>query len=88
MIHKLVFSLALLLPGGLLAAAHADAAKADVAKHTAVRLVWTRFVSADSSTAAIVIGGPNGKHVRALTHPASGVVDVDAQISPNGRKLL
>jgi TolB protein len=88
MIHKLVFSLALILPGGLLAAAHADAAKADVAKHTAVRLVWTRFVSANSSTAAIVIGGPNGKHVRALTHPASGVVDVDAQISPNGRKVL
>jgi hypothetical protein len=88
MIHRLAFSLALILTGGLLVAAPADAAKPDAAKHTAVRLVWTRFVDTDFSAAALVIGGPNSKHVRMLTHPAAGVVDLDAQISPNGRNVL
>jgi hypothetical protein len=93
MMHRLAFSLALILAGGLLvatpaAAAKPDAAKPDAAKPTGVRLVWTRAVDTDFTAAAIVIGGPNGKHVRALTHPASGVVDIDAQISPNGRTVL
>jgi Tol biopolymer transport system component len=93
MIRKLAFGLALILAGGLLAAAPAGAAKPaaaepDAAKHSAVRLVWTRAVDSDFSAAAIVIGDPNGKHVRALTHPASGVFDIDAQISPHGKKVL
>jgi Tol biopolymer transport system component len=88
MIHKLAFSLALILTGGLLVAAPADAAKPEAATPTAVRLVWTRFVDNDFSAAGIVIGGPNSKKVRTLTHPAAGVVDLDAQISPNGRSVL
>jgi Tol biopolymer transport system component len=88
MIRKLTFSLALILAGGLLAAAPADAAKPDATKHSGVRLVWTRAVDSDFSAAALVIGDPFGNHVRALTHPASGVVDLDAQISPRGRKVL
>ena len=87
MIHRLAFGLALILTGGLVAAPAASA-KPGGAKHVAVRLVWTRAVDTDFSAAAIVIGGLNGQHVRPLTHPASGVVDLDAQISPNGRKVL
>lgn len=93
MIHKLACSLALILAGGLLVAAPADAAKPhteqpDNSRHPAVRLVWTRAVDTGFSAAAIVTSGPSGKHVRPLTHPASGVVDLDAQISPNGRWVL
>lgn len=65
--------------GATSAAAHADS-------HNAY-LVWTRITSAGDA-APLVISDADGHHVRQLTHPPTGVLDIDARISPNGRWIL
>ncbi len=49
------------------------------------RIAWSQFVDLDFSRSRIVSSDPNGRHVRALTHPGAGVHDLDPQVSPNGR---
>jgi Tol biopolymer transport system component len=50
-------------------------------------LVWTRITSA-GDTGQLVISDPAGRHVRQLSHPPTGVFDIDARISPNGQWIL
>jgi Tol biopolymer transport system component len=51
----------------------------------ATRIVWSRFVALDFSAARIVIADAQGRGVRELTHSSNGVVDIDPQLSPDGR---
>jgi Tol biopolymer transport system component len=50
------------------------------------RIVWSRYN--DSFTRRqLVSARPNGDHLLALTHPAKDNYDIDASISPNGRRV-
>ncbi len=55
--------------------------------HRHSQIVWTQF-NEDFTAARLMIGGPAGKDVRPLTAWVDGVVDLDAQISPDGRSVL
>lgn len=48
-------------------------------------VVWSRFVDLDFSAARIVLTHSPGGKVRELTHSSNGVVDVDPEVSPDGR---
>jgi Tol biopolymer transport system component len=52
------------------------------------RIVWTQVVDADFTTARIVSGRPDGTGVHAVSHPGSGQFDLDAVISPDGRRVV
>jgi TolB protein len=64
-------------------AAAVSAPAAAGAKPTIV--VWSRFVDQDFSAARIVLAHSPGGQVRELTHSSDGVVDLDPQVSPNGK---
>ncbi len=51
---------------------------------------WSQFVNPppDFGTLRIVAANPYGRHFRVLTHPAPGVQDVDAKVSPDGNRIL
>src|SRR4051794_20337082 len=51
-------------------------------------IVWSQFVDLKFHAARIVASRPHGGRVRALTHPAKGVVDINPQISPDGRWVV
>jgi TolB protein len=50
-------------------------------------VVWSRFVDQNFSAARIVLAGNHDGHVRELTHSSNGVVDIDPQVSPDGRSV-
>lgn len=54
------------------------------------RVYWSQFVNPppDFSTMRIVSAGPYGRGFRVLTHPAPGVQDGDAKVSPDGTQVL
>jgi Tol biopolymer transport system component len=51
------------------------------------RIVWTRNAAA-SPRAQIVSARPDGRQLRELTHPKKHDFDIDAQISPDGRRVV
>jgi Tol biopolymer transport system component len=54
------------------------------------RVYWSQFENPppDFDTLRIVSANPQGQHLRVLTHPALGVQDVDAKVSPDGSRVL
>jgi WD40-like Beta Propeller Repeat len=50
------------------------------------RIVWTRNAMS-GDRAQIVSARPDGRRLRALTHPRKDHSDIDAQISPHGRQV-
>jgi Tol biopolymer transport system component len=52
------------------------------------RLYWSQFADFHFSTARIVSADAHGRHLRVLTHPAEGLVDVDPKVSPDGTRVL
>jgi Tol biopolymer transport system component len=50
------------------------------------RIVWSRF-NDTFTRQQLVSARPNGNHLLALTHPAKNNYDIDASISPNGRRV-
>ncbi len=57
-------------------------------EHLAGVLAWSRYDNFDDGTARIVRADEHGRHVRAITHPATHVYDIDPKISPDGRHVL
>jgi Tol biopolymer transport system component len=51
-------------------------------------LVWSQFVDLKFHAARIVASRLHGGQVRTLTHPARGIVDINPQISPDGRWVV
>jgi Tol biopolymer transport system component len=51
------------------------------------RIVWSRFARTGSKQ-RLVSARPNGTHLRKLTHPGKHSQDIDASISPDGRRVL
>jgi len=51
------------------------------------RIAWTRNATA-SPRAQIVSARPDGRQLRRLTHPKKHSFDIDAQISPDGRRVV
>jgi len=74
----------LLLLVGLLALAAAPAP----ASGAKTRIVWSRFEHRTGSRLQLVSAHPNGRHLRVLTHPGKHIQDIDASISPNGRRVV
>ena len=74
----------------LMAGVSSTAAVAEPAAehHGAGVLVWSRFDGSHDGTGRIVRADPDGEHVRAITHPPTGVFDEDPKISPDGRRVL
>lgn len=72
---------------GQSAGAAATAASAHV-NGGPTRIVWSRFADPRSGTAAIVIADARGAGQQQLTHPARGIVDIDPELSPDGRLVL
>jgi Tol biopolymer transport system component len=54
----------------------------------ATRLYWSQFRDLDFNGARIMAADGHGRHVRVLTHPAPGVVDLDPKVSPDGSRIL
>ncbi len=52
------------------------------------RVLWSQAVDLDGTAFRIVSSDSNGAHVRGLTHPATGVLDIHAKLSPDGRTVL
>jgi hypothetical protein len=50
-------------------------------------IVWSRFVDLDFSALRLEVSGPYGHHARMLTDPPDGAQDIDANVSPNGRRV-
>ncbi|HSS66902.1 MAG TPA: hypothetical protein VLK34_00020 [Nocardioidaceae bacterium] len=67
------------------ATTHARAAGDAAAGKPREVIAWSQFTDLNFSAARIVVSGPHGRHVRVLTHSAEGIVDLDPQISPDGR---
>jgi hypothetical protein len=91
--HRLspVFMLALVLPFASMASSDARTTAmggSDAHGLVGSRLYWSQFRDLDFSGARIVAAGVHGYHLRVLTHPAGGVVDVDPTVSPDGTRLL
>jgi TolB protein len=61
-------------------------AAASAAEGGGGRIVWTRNAVA-SPRARIVSARPDGTGLRALTHPKKHSSDIDAQISPDGKRV-
>jgi Tol biopolymer transport system component len=77
------------LAAGITSAPTADAGRGGArapARHTVI--VWSQFVDLNFNAARIVASGPHGRHVHALSHPAKGIVDINPQISPDGRWVV
>lgn len=51
------------------------------------RIVWSRFEHKTGSQLQLVSARPNGSGLRELTHPAKHTQDIDASISPDGRRV-
>jgi TolB protein len=69
-----------------LAVGGAAAVSAPAAAHGKANIVvWSRFVDQDFSAARIVLAHSPGGGVRELTHSIDGVVDIDPQVSPDGK---
>jgi hypothetical protein len=51
------------------------------------RIVWSQFVDQDFSGARIVSARPDGARMRTLSHPGTGVVDLDPVVSPDGTQV-
>lgn len=51
------------------------------------RIVWSRYAE-DGARRVLVSARPNGEDRRMLTNPAPGQFDIDAAISPDGRRVL
>jgi TolB protein len=57
------------------------------AKAPAGILVMDQFVDTDFSASRIAIADANGDGLRPLSHPPSGYYDIDAEVSPDGRRV-
>jgi Tol biopolymer transport system component len=51
------------------------------------QLVFRRYLDTDRTTGALFTSNPDGSKVRQITHPAQGVIDQEADWSPNGRRI-
>src|SRR2546430_15472152 len=49
------------------------------------RIVWSRF--GRTGGLQLVSARPHGSHLRALTHPNKHTQDIDASISPDGKRV-
>ncbi len=52
------------------------------------RIYWSQFRDLDFSAARVVVADTRGRHLRVLTHPATGVNDIDPKVSPDGTRVL
>jgi Tol biopolymer transport system component len=69
------------------AASVAEPGRTPTSSHEVI--VWSQFVDLKFSAARIVASDPHGRrHVRVLTHPAEGVVDINPQVSPDGHWVM
>lgn len=66
----------------------AAAAAASDGDHQAGYIAWSKFIGDGTNTARIVIRRIGEEHPRELTHPKSGVQDVDPKASPNGKLIV
>lgn len=73
---------ALLLSGAAVVTAPASSAAGPAADIT-----WSQFIDRDFSSARIVVAGPDGRGLREVSSPASGVVDLDPAWSPDRRTI-
>ncbi|HSS66903.1 MAG TPA: hypothetical protein VLK34_00025 [Nocardioidaceae bacterium] len=77
------------LTAGVGVAPSADAGQTaghDKAPPTGV-LVFDQFVDQDFSASRIAIVDANGQNERPLSHPPAGYYDIDAEVSPDGRRV-
>ena len=51
------------------------------------QLVFRRYLDAARTTGPLFVSNSNGAKVRQVTHPARGVIDQEADWSPDGRKI-
>jgi Tol biopolymer transport system component len=51
------------------------------------QIVFRRYLDAARTTGPLFIANPDGSQVRQITHPRQGVIDQEADWSPNGRKI-
>ncbi len=63
----------------------ANASEPEHRHHQSEIVVWSRLTTNGGSTFQLVASDPGGHHVHGVTHPATGVQDVDASVSPDGR---
>ncbi len=52
------------------------------------RIAFRRFLDLDQTTAAIFTTRPDGTGERQVTHPESGVVDRNPDVSPDGQRIV
>jgi TolB protein len=51
------------------------------------QIVFRRYLDSARTTGALFVANPDGSKVRQVTHPAKGVIDQEADWSPNGKKI-
>ena len=51
------------------------------------QLVFRRYLDVTRTTGPLFTANPDGSRVRQITHPRQGVIDQEADWSPNGRKI-
>jgi Tol biopolymer transport system component len=51
------------------------------------QLVFRRYLDPERTTGPLFVANPDGSKVRQITHPAKGVIDQEADWSPDGRKI-
>jgi Tol biopolymer transport system component len=52
------------------------------------RIVWTQITDGTGTTARLVSARPDGSGLRTLTHPKAKQFDIDADVSPDGSRVL
>jgi Tol biopolymer transport system component len=52
------------------------------------RIVWTQTLDDQGTTARLVSARPDGSGLRALTHPQAKQFDINADVSPDGSRVL
>ena len=52
------------------------------------RIVWTQVLNSQFTRARLVSARPDGSGFRVLTHPGPKQFDIDAAVSPDGRRVL
>jgi Tol biopolymer transport system component len=78
---------ALIAAATLVALASAMPAQA-TAHRSSGRIVWTQILDDQGTTARLVSARPNGSGLRVLTHPKAKQFDINADISPDGSRVL
>jgi Tol biopolymer transport system component len=52
------------------------------------RIVWTQILDDQGTTARLVPARPDGSGLRTLTHPTAKQFDINADVSPDGSRVL